>query len=329
MKMKKMMFNFVMGLTVLLVSGCGSNPKEEFLKEMNASAASKEYNAGKFEMGFEEITLHTKESLEANERLAMNMVTNQLKDIKITGDYSTDKDFNYKVAVNMDLVGQKIPFQLVGNKDQLYLSTDVLFSLLDLAEDFDAEIPFQRSDLKELEKKYVNMTDLGNSLAEQVNTDTTHSFKAESFDTEQYRKTLEEWFQTLDEATFKKDKDELTHTFTKKEMGQLIKIVMKSLPEVSEDEIGKDQLDKYSKMIEEAYEEYSIKMTINSRTKAIKMKTTMAIADQKQQENNVKVVMNLAMTPQKTKETIKLPTEKNILTESQIEGVMVSIEGNK
>lgn len=334
MNMKKVLLGTATTAAVFLLTACGSNPKDEFIKTMYDSQNTSEYNAGEMSLKVKDFTY------ESDDKNAYaSMIASQLKDVSIEGNYLTDsKKGTSETNFTFKVLGQKIPFNVVSDKDNFYLSTNFISGILDLADSFGANLPVNQAELKKLEGKYVNVLEAGEQIADKAadTTDSSNPFKNISpedtnIPTEKLNAAIKKTIETFDKDSFKKDKDTLTHTFTKAEMVKLLESTDKTLKADKDykKEYSDSGMDKQmASMIEFFKEKTSIfktKIAINEKTKKMVSEVNVGTENEDNKDEKMSITLNLTTTPKKDKTAVKLPAKKEILTSKEFEDILNSL----
>lgn len=325
MKLKKLVLGIATSFLVFSLTACGADPRKEFVASMYSTDTS-EFNAAKFEMNIKDLTYNDEQG-----DAAVRMVANQLKDMTIDGAYAFDEKAKaIELELNLNLLGQKIPLQMVGEKDSLYMSTSFISGITDLATAFGSPIDFSTSDLAKLEGKYINIAEIGNTLTDGKTAKNENLFKnAFSTDTKKKNDELKKFIESFDKKSFKKDKDTLTHTFTKEEFIKILEFANKNFKDDKEyKKAGLDkQVSEAIKTIKKDFNKLEMKLSINQKTKKTDMELTLGMRDSTNKVNDVSIVLAVSMTPQKNKEKIKLPVKKDIMTQEELTSMLNGISG--
>lgn len=328
MKFKKLFLGITLSLLVFSLVACGSDPRKEFVEAMYSTDMS-DYNAAKFDMKIKDLTYNGDQG-----NATVRMVANQLKDMKIDGTYAFDEKAEAaEMEVNLNLLGEKIPLQLVGKKDTFYMSTSFVSGLADLATAFGTPIELDKNDLAKLKDKYIDIAETGSTLSSEKSDAEKNSFKeAFSVDTKKnkkYNDDLKKLVESFDKNSFKKDKDTLSHTFTKEEFIKIIDFMNKNLKEDKKaKKAGLDkQLTETTQALKKDIDKLEMNVSINEKTKKTDLEVTFGMKNPENKNNNMSIVLALSMTPQKNKNQIKLPDKKNIITQNELTKIMNEISG--
>ncbi|MGX7265414.1 hypothetical protein [Enterococcus crotali] len=325
MRMKKYMMGIIAGVAIFLLAACGADPRKEFTNEL-FSSKSKDYNAASFEMKIKDL------SYDGDEGGAyVKMMASQLKDMSIEGNYAIDdKEDTIEMEITANLFGEKLPFQFVGSKDNYYMSTSFVSGLLDLANSFGYPLELSKSDLKELKGKYIDIAQAGDTLTSGELDKKANTLKKNTFTNAENSKMgreVKKLIERFDKKSFTKDKDVVTHTFTKKE---IIKI-MEKIDEVAKEDKEYKKSDNEKEMkdaiksLKNDLDKMDMKVSINEKTKAVDMEMALAATDEDDAKMNI--VMTISTTPKKNNGNIKMPSKKEIISQDELEDILENITG--
>ncbi|MBO0473162.1 hypothetical protein IGL98_002785 [Enterococcus sp. DIV0840] len=325
MKMKKYMLGIITGVVIFLLAACGSDPRKDFTKELFSSKGD-EYNAASFKMKIKDLTYDGDEG-----GAYVKMFASQLKDMSIDGKYAIDdKTDAMEMEITANLFGEKLPFQFVGNKDKYYMSTGFISGMLDIAKSFSYPVELSKSDLNKLKGKYIDIAEAGDTLTSGKLDKKTDTLKNKTFtNAENSKMTIEmkKLIESFDKKSFTKDKDVVTHTFTKKEIIQM----MEKIDEVAKEDKDYKKSDDAKEMkdaiksLKNDLDKMDVKISINQKTKALDMEMSMAATDDK--DAKMSIVMTIAVTPQKNDQKIKMPSKKEIISQDELKDILSTITG--
>ncbi|MEI5991194.1 hypothetical protein A5881_002727 [Enterococcus termitis] len=325
MRMKKYMMGIIAGVAIFLLAACGADPRKEFTNEL-FSSKSKDYNAASFEMKIKDL------SYDGDQGGAyVKMMASQLKDMSLEGNYAIDdKEDTIEMEITANLFGEKLPFQFVGSKDNYYMSTSFVSGLLDLANSFGYPLELSKSDLKELKGKYIDIAQAGDTLTSGELDKKANTLKKNTFTNAENSKMgreVKKLIESFDKKSFTKDKDVVTHTFTKKE---IIKI-MEKIDEVAKEDKEYKKSDNEKEMkdaiksLKNDLDKMDMKVSINEKTKAVDMEMALAATDEDDAKMNI--VMTISTTPKKNNGNIKMPSKKEIISQDELEDILENITG--
>ncbi|WP_429950241.1 hypothetical protein IGJ55_000693 [Enterococcus sp. AZ170] len=325
MKVKKYLLGIITSVVILLLAACGSDPRKEFTNAM-FSSKGQEYNAASFEMKIKDLTYDGDEG-----GAYVKMFASQLKDMSIDGSYAVDeKKDTVEMEITANLFGEKLPFQFVGNKENYYMSTSFVSGLLDLANSFGYPFELSKSDLNKLKGKYIDIAEAGDTLSSGELDKKTKPLKDKTFVNMEESKMgseMKKLIESFDKDSFKKDKDVITHTFTKKEiirMMEKIDEVAKEDKDYKKSDDAKEMKDAI-KSLKKDMDKMDIKVSINQKTKAFD--TEIAIAATDEDAASMTMVMAISVQPQKNSAKIKIPSKKEIISQDELEEILAEITG--
>lgn len=325
MKMKKYMLGIITGVVIFLLAACGSDPRKEFTKEL-FNTKSDAYNAASFKMKMKDLTYDGDDG-----GAYVKMIASQLKDMSIDGKYAIDdKKDTMEMEITANLFGEKIPFQFVGNKDKYYMSTSFVSGMLDLANSFNYPVELSKSELNKLKGKYIDIAEAGETLTSGELDKKTDSLKNKTFTNAENSKMgreMKKLIESFDKKSFTKDKDSVTHTFTKKEIIQMLEKIDEVAKEDKEYQKSSDAKDvkEAIKSLKNDLDKLDIKVSINHKTKAFDMEISMAAADK--DDAKMSIVMTVSVTPQKNDQNIKMPTKKEVISQDELKDILSTITG--
>jgi len=319
--MKKKLLSVTLLVTVgLSLGGCVQNAKADFSKQIEAASKTKKNNIT-VDIGISDIQLSNATSSDP----LTGMMMTQFKAIKLSVENikdSKNKDL-METNIKLDGLGTRIPVKIISstskNESKVYLSTDTLSSIIDMVESFSGEkLVSNPDDLKLLKGKYVNLAD----LVEQ--TENTKSIKEiskeltvnEKFN-QAYDKEVVDYLKQLDNKTFEKKNNVVSHTFTFKEIKEIIDLrdkVIKSNKEFKNIEPSaslKARLKEFS--------DISVKVAANKKDGSFDMDFTMKPTEQKVKSDGLKSLkLNAKISYKMSDKTIKLPAKDQIISDAEM-----------
>ena len=310
--MKKLKLVMVAALALIIFAGCKKETQKEFT---SALAKQAEMNAGDYSIVIDKVSIKA-EDADAPTRTSMEMASKMISGTKISGDYLKDSKKNL-LAMNMefDALGQKIPIEFFSDQKNksVYLSTEFLTEATEIAKEFGKEIPINDQDLKELQGKYVHITEEDmKKTAEGKTSKATISGNIDS-------KLFSDYLDTLDSDSFEKTDDTIKRTFTKKDIQGFIKYAKengnKDEKKAAKDfEKNIDQLTKYEQ-------------TTTLTTKKNTQKTTLKLAAK---SDGATVTADLTMNNQAkdSKKKIQLPKKADTVSMEKIEEILSSAQSS-
>lgn len=307
--------------TVVTLAACSTTPQGQFLEQMEKVSSTKN-NSGTLEMSIADLEL-TQESAGGNDAM-MGMIMSSVKGMKLTADYQTDSKTPENFMVNMKLsaMGTDIPMEMIGSmgdKPQIFISTDVMSSVMELAQTFGgANVPVITG-LDDLKGKYVDVMAM-QEATKASKADVKEMENAQEF-AKAYQKEVAAYLKGLDEKSFTKKDDVITHTFTKKEISDIMALSQKVAKsdkkfasyvaeEVDFDEVLKE------------LDDLSVTVKANTKTNATKIRTLVSPSEKNSSAGLKSITVDMVMTSKSDKVTVKLPAKEDILSKEQVNNLM-------
>lgn len=325
MKMKKYLLGIITGIAIFLLAACGSDPRKDFTKELFSSKGD-DYNAASFKMKINDLTYDGDEG-----GAYVKMFASQLKEMSIDGKYAIDeKKDTMEMEITANLFGEKLPFQFVGNKDKYYMSTSFVSGMLDIATSFNYPLELSKSELNKLKGKYIDIAEAGDTLTSGELDKKTNPLKDKIFANSEESKMgreMKKLIESFDKKSFKKDKEVVTHTFTKKEIIQMMEKYNEVAKEDKEYKKSGEQKEMKDaiKSLKNDLDKMDLKVSINQKTKATDMEISLAAKDDT--AANMSIVLTISVTPQKNSGKIKMPNKKEIISQDELEDIFSTIIG--
>lgn len=307
--------------TVVTLAACSTTPQGQFLEQMEKVSSTKN-NSGTLEMSIADLEL-TQESAGGNDAM-MGMIMSSVKGMKLTADYQTDSKTPENFMVNMKLsaMGTDIPMEMIGSmgdKPQIFISTDVMSSVMELAQTFGgANVPVITG-LDDLKGKYVDVMAM-QEATKASKADVKEMENAQEF-AKAYQKEVAAYLKGLDKKSFTKKDDVITHTFTKKEISDIMALSQKVAKsdkkfasyvaeEVDFDEVLKE------------LDDLSVTVKANTKTNATKIRTLVSPSEKNSSAGLKSITVDMVMTSKSDKVTVKLPAKEDILSKEQVNNLM-------
>lgn len=278
--MKRVKLAVLLGI-ILVLGACSKSPKEEFIASYD-SLGTGEYNAGKFEATITDFKMN-----QTSGAAWAQILNDSLKNMTFQGDYQfNEKDSSFSFNAAVEAFGTEMPLDIVGNEEKFYVSTSFVDGMFDMMDSFGFPIEADQTKIDELAGKYIEV-DM-DELAEAAEEDTDSSTDAEEMG-QKMTKILED----AKEESFKADGDKVSHTFTSADLVKISK--------------NRDLSDEAKTTLENS----KMTMQIDKKTK----KTNCTI---KMSEDGQEMTMKLVFTPSKNDKAIKLPKEKDLVPEEEL-----------
>lgn len=308
------MYRGMVVLLLLLLVGCGKSSQTKFI-EGSETFTKESQNGFDYELKLTDFSMPAEETGNAY----ASMIANQLKDISIDGSFQQETDKNFRLLMNLQLFGQTLPIEAVGNEEATYLSTDYLPSILDLMNSFGVPIPVDEDKLNEIAGKYVDLETAQatyQSSDEEADQDALQTKELTAFTTD-YQKQVKDYLASLPEDSFEEKEDKITHVFDEKE-------IMKVIDLWNETADSKDEYKDFS-MPEDTTESlkeikaFQVKMVYD--TKKNTWKNQIKVTTGEEDSSEVSITMQMNLMPLAKKEAIKLPTKDQLVTSEEMEQI--------
>lgn len=210
------------------------------------------------------------------------------------------------------------------------MSTSFVSGLMDLANSFGYPVELNKSELNKLKGKYIDLAKAGDTLTSGELEKKTNPIKNKMFTNAENSKMgreIKKLIESFDKKTFTKDKDVVTHTFTKKEIIQIMEKIDEVAKENKDYKKSGDQKEMQDaiKSLKNDLDKMDIKISINQKTKAFDMEMSIAATDE--EKAKMGIVMTIAVTPEKNSSKIKMPSKKEIISQDELDAILANITG--
>lgn len=326
MKFKRTLTGVLVGLSVLLLGACGkNNAQQEFADNFKTSIDS-EYNASTFNLSLDDFNYSGGE-----DAFSINMLAAQLKNVKVEGSYAVDYENNsLESEMNFSILNQKFPIQIVGNKENLYMSTSFISGMYNIASAFNSSMSIPSSTISKLDGKYVDlleMIEVQNDINLEDYFDVSDTKAADELNAALKKEIL-----TFDKDSFKKSRDTLSHKFTKEECTKLFNVAMehykKDLDSEEKKQFEKAQKE-YAKSLKDVNLDYSVAVKINTKTKQTESKIKVSLANPNKKSEKMTMAFKYVMELKKNKNAITMPKKSEVLTSDEIDEIMNSATNSR
>ncbi|WP_086349791.1 hypothetical protein [Candidatus Enterococcus clewellii] len=318
MKLNKWGLGILTILSIFLLGGCWNDPRTEFIEALS-NAGSSAAEASKFELSVADFDYAGGDT---DSDLYISMFASQLKAISLKGTFASDEDKEVsETELALGAYGQKIPFQFVTEKENMYVSTSFISGALDIADMFQYPVTIDEDELQKLDGKFINIDNIKDQLdgedEDEKDTDSNVGFNFSLM------KKAKELMDIFDKESFTKKDDVISHTFTKKE----ILAVMEAMKDYAKEEKDKESQKTFEESItalKSSFKDLKIKVSVNQKTNKINSTITMSyLYDATAAKFDVS--LKLTITPQKKTGKIKVPGKKDILSEEKFDEILNSI----
>ena len=311
--MKKRLGTLV-GVTCALfvLTSCGSTPQDEFVKYMEGQQKQTE---GTYDFKFAIKELDLASSPETANNPMMGMIATQLKDMSVTGTMksNTKQDNAFSMDMKINALGMEIPVNMMGSfgkEPKMYMATDIMEYFMTIVSSMSGMDMTAGTDYSKLKGKYMDVYAMDDTMDQAAWADMVKDLEKAQKNQEKLNKKVIEYMKGLDKKTFTKEKDVISHTFTDKEIVELLKVV-------SEDSEA-DMTD-----IKDAFKEFdkvAIKVDLDTKADKTSMVIDMAPKTAEAEAAGFKSISLLFEGTLKDKKAeIVFPKKEDILTQKQME----------
>ena len=311
--MKKRLGTLV-GVTCALfvLTSCGSTPQDEFVKYMEGQQKQTE---GTYDFKFAIKELDLASSPETANNPMMGMIATQLKDMSVTGTMksNTKQDNAFSMDMKINALGMEIPVNMMGSfgkEPKMYMATDIMEYFMTIVSSMSGMDMTAGTDYSQLKGKYMDVYAMDDTMDQATWTDMVKDIEKAQKNQEKLNKKVIEYMKGLDKKTFTKEKDVISHTFTDKEIVELLKVV-------SEDSEA-DMTD-----IKDAFKEFDkVAIKVDLDTKADKTSMTIDMAPKAAAAETAgfkSISLLFEGTLKDKKAEIVFPKKEDILTQKQME----------
>lgn len=309
---KKKSFWLMLGLVLLLLSACGKDPREDMIQSL-AKVSNMKQGAGTFEMKIKDLQLG-----DTSQNSSVAMVTSQIKNARISGDYIKDNKAA-EVNIKLQAAGLEIPFTLVGNGKDTYISTDFVQPVVKIASSFGQNVPVNEAQLEKIKGKYLSLQEVNKLSQTETKNNQIDPKTAEAF-AKDYQKEVRDYLKKLDKKSFTVDGDVITHTFDKKEMLEVVKLAQKTAE-------SKKEYAEYKKLFSEkdfqkaldTFQKLTLKLSVNKKTDKTDMIYTIVPKDQQSLKS---LALEMTVTPSKYKKAPVMPKKADILSNEEFQKLL-------
>ena len=290
---------------IFLLASCGKSAKDEFLDYMEAQSQQTQ-GTWEFKMGIDDLTLA--ESSEASNPM-VNMLATQVKDMSLAGTVksNTKEDNAFAMDMTFNGFGMSIPLNMVGkvgDEPKIYLATDMMEYLVSIVNSMAGTNTAEQVDMTAFKGKYIDLLSTDQETLKAFN----EGFESGQKESAELSKKQMEFFKKLDKKSFTKNKNVLSHTFTKEEFIELIKLTDQETDTATITEAFKE------------FQELSAQVDIDTKTDKVTVKMTMKPeANSEAAASFTSIGLTLETTLKDKKADIKMPKESDILTNEEVQ----------
>lgn len=317
MKMKKWGLGILTTLSVFLMSGCWNDPRTEFIEALS-NAGTSAAEASKFELSVDDFDYS---GGDANTSMYISMFASQLKQMTLDGSFASDEDKEVsETEVKLNVYGEAIPFQFVTEKENMYLSTSFIAGALDIAEAFQLPVTIDEDELEKLDGKFIDIENIKDQFDEEDKEEEDDSNIG--FDLALIKK-MKEIMDIFDKDSFTKKDDVISHTFTKKEIIEVME-ALKGYAKEAKDKDSQKSFEESIAALKGSIKDLKIKVSVNQKTNKITSTIKLSyLYDDTDAKMDISLKFNI--TPQKKSGKINVPSEREILSEERFDEILDSI----
>ncbi|MFI3805635.1 hypothetical protein [Vagococcus fluvialis] len=294
---------------IFILASCGSHPKDEFIGFFEKHSNQKE-KAYDFTLKIEDLEAVSATGNEIDP--TVGMIITQLKDISIDGTVrsQTKKQKALSVDMMINSFGMNIPFTMIGSFDKepkLYFGTDILDYFTSVVNSMTDE-ELNEVDYSQLDGKYIELFSLTNSVDSETWETMLENIKAEEKNQEIYKQELIEYMRKLDKKSFTKKDNLISHTFSSKELIDLLKLQEDST-----------EIIKLLKKLDEIEAKVTVNPKNNDYNLVIYVKPSGADAE------NIgfsTISLMLSFKLNEKRATINVPKEEDVLSQEELEEIL-------
>lgn len=211
--MKKMFSTICLLINIGILSGCGTTPQEEFMKEFQYQ---QELNSGTIKLVIDEVNLLG----DSKNQTEMDTFAKQFNGSFIEGDFLIDKKSkNLFFDMKAKVLQEEMPFTFYSNNKEGvgYVSASSFDSIVSVAQKLTNTISTMQVDAEIMDGKYLKLTP--ENVKEVFDIEVSLKNKSP--------KQLSSYLETKDKKSFKKKGNELTHHVSNKEWRNFLKDLKK------------------------------------------------------------------------------------------------------
>lgn len=311
-KMRKILtiLGFLMGL--FLIAGCGAKVQEEYKNAITAENG----NQVALTVTVDQLEMTSEDTENQAASMMATGMLNSLTGSELKGNIITDdKQERLQMDLEVKLLGTTFPVALLVDQksNTAYLATEVYEQLMTMFSSFmgGMDVVGEGVNFVGLEGKYVAIP--LEELKDMLPTEESEEATPEASNLLQQKDLLEKWLLTLDKDSFKKEKDTISHTFTKKEFSDFAAYVKKN-----GDDEAKNLADEFIDSLQD-FKELEVASTVNTKTHEQNLDVTFT---SEQEDAKITAGISLDLIPSEETVAVTLPAEEDIITEDQLEAMM-------
>lgn len=261
MKFKKLGTVVALVVSAVVLTACGTNDKEKFIKDSAILAKS---STQKFNFKTDDLKVIASGNAEAYAPI----INGYLSSIKLSGKSLTDGK-NAQVNMDISLAGQEIPLEIVTKDTNAYLKLETLKPILDIyLQSSGDDLSSKGLDMTKIKGKYLDL----NAISEENGQETE---AVSSLDAEASKKALDKAYNSLDKTDFSKEGSAITMTLSGDQLAKFVKAYLSELPKKSRESFDDLLKDKdFEKTLPEVIKALTITVDSKNKTSNVVLKFT-------------------------------------------------------
>ena len=306
---------------LFILTSCGGSPQDEFIKQMESQQTQKE-GTYDFKFAIKELELPEDPDMAGNPMVSM-MVT-QLKDISIDGTMKAkDEGMTFAMDMKVKALGMEVPFNMIGDfskEPKMYLATDMMEYIMGIASSMIGQDISGETDYSKLKGKYIDVFAMDETMDQATFKEAMKEMESAQKNQNNVNKKVIEYMKGLDKKSFTKKDNVISHTLTKEEFAEILKIAAK---ETEADLEGMDPAEIFKE-----FDKFSAKIDINTKEDKTSVTLDMAPKPEDAQEAGIKSMTLLFETTMTDKKAdIKMPKKEDILSAEEMEAMFPEAGG--
>lgn len=312
-------------LFLLLLSGCGNKLQSRFIqaieRNFNQSSASFEISIPEIEL--DSATMSPKKN-NTQDLSLVSLLTPQLNTFRVHGDYTID--FENKNALelnaNVDLFGQKIPINFIGNSEKQYFSLNYFLAQNTFSENFAPVNADNRKkvdlDYKKLAGRYINFNDL--TTSHEKPTFSTETWALAKEHSQAVQEELATYITQLDNQHFSKHDNTILLTLNRENIEKMVDLYLtiSQQPKYQRIFLHIERLTDLKALLKNDLNKLTLTYSIDTKTNIGQIE---AFLEPKDSLNTGIKKMTIALTnePLKFRGTPSLPTDNQIMSKEEFD----------
>ena len=284
---------------IIMIVTIGCSKQNTFLKAMKSL---EEYNSSEYSISIGDIEL----GKDGSDDMSINSMIALIKDVKISGNTLKDEknELNSKTNMNIDALGMKIPFEVIQFENKAYMSANYMASVEKIMYSVMGMPAEENDSYKELENKYIEITELMNSEDEKKEVDFEKSSK-------EIQKIFTNYIKKMDKSKFSSEGKVVSAKFDRKDFISLLKDMEVELIKIYPD-MNFDELDK----IDDSFV-MDLEIAINTSEKTADYVFKIGTEDESEELKSITIKVNMKFS--NSKEKFEAPKKENIISQENLD----------